>query len=400
MSVYRPKYRDQKTGELRESGNWWCEFTFAGNRYRTNTHQTLKTLAREFEKTERRKLERSYAGLPTEDPAKRIQTVTEILKAYQERYATGHREKSIIWVKNRAAHLERLLGRTILPDLTESKIREYIRTRLAEREGDDKRRVSNRTVNMELLCLSRAIGHTWRELWPTVRKLEEREDTGRALSADEEAALLSAADANRSPLILPFVRIALLTAMRAGEIRSLRLQQLDWKARYLRVGTAKTRNGTGRDIPMNADLAETITSQVAWLKERFETEPQPDWYLFPFSNAVRPVDPRRPATTLKTAWESVRTTAKVNCRFHDLRHTALTKMAEAGVPESTMLALAGHMSRVMLERYSHIRMQAKRDAVEALALPKAANADSIPKVLPKVGQKRRLSRASKNPVNK
>jgi hypothetical protein len=43
-------------------------------------------------------------------------------------------------------------------------------------------------------------------------------------------------------------------------------------------------------------------------------------------------------------------------------------MAEAGVPESTMLALAGHMSRAMLERYSHIRMRAKREAVEALSL--------------------------------
>jgi hypothetical protein len=43
-------------------------------------------------------------------------------------------------------------------------------------------------------------------------------------------------------------------------------------------------------------------------------------------------------------------------------------MAEAGVPESTMLALMGHRSRAMLERYSHIRMAAKREAVEALSI--------------------------------
>ena len=47
-----------------------------------------------------------------------------------------------------------------------------------------------------------------------------------------------------------------------------------------------------------------------------------------------------------------------------MRHTAATKMAEAGIPESTMLALMGHMSRAMLERYSHIRMTAKREAVK------------------------------------
>ena len=36
-----------------------------------------------------------------------------------------------------------------------------------------------------------------------------------------------------------------------------------------------------------------------------------------------------------------------------------------------MLALAGHMSRAMLERYSHIRMAAKREAVQSLSLPRA-----------------------------
>ena len=55
--------------------------------------------------------------------------------------------------------------------------------------------------------------------------------------------------------------------------------------------------------------------------------------------------------------------------MHDLRHTVATKMAEAGVPESTMLSLMGHMSRAMLERYSHIRMAAKREAVKSLGLP-------------------------------
>jgi hypothetical protein len=38
----------------------------------------------------------------------------------------------------------------------------------------------------------------------------------------------------------------------------------------------------------------------------------------------------------------------------------------SGLAESTMLAIMGHMSRAMLERYSHIRLEAKRQAVEAL----------------------------------
>jgi len=66
-------------------------------------------------------------------------------------------------------------------------------------------------------------------------------------------------------------------------------------------------------------------------------------------------------------------------------------MAEAGVPESTMLALMGHMSRAMLERYSHIRMAAKRDAVEALAFaPKSPKSDVVPTKVPTVTDRKRL----------
>src|SRR6185295_11979548 len=79
--------------------------------------------------------------------------------------------------------------------------------------------------------------------------------------------------------------------------------------------------------------------------------------------------PSVPLQSFTSAWERVRADSNVQCRFHDLRHTVATKMAEAGVPESTMLSIMGHMSRAMLERYSHIRMAAKREAVKALSLP-------------------------------
>jgi integrase len=100
-------------------------------------------------------------------------------------------------------------------------------------------------------------------------------------------------------------------------------------------------------------------------------------------------------TTIKSAWESVRKTAGVSCRFHDLRHTAVTKLAEQGVPDSTMKALAGHVHEKMLERYSHIRMAAKREAVEALSLPKAAVSNGVPQESPKVTRKARLFAVAK-----
>jgi integrase len=149
---------------------------------------------------------------------------------------------------------------------------------------------------------------------------------------------------------------------------------------------------------MNGDLCELLTAQMAWLIEKFG-HVQPQWYLFPtYGDARRPNDPTRPVTTIKSAWEGVRATAKVSCRFHDLRHTAITKLAEQGVPDSTMKALAGHVHEKMLERYSHIRMAAKREAVEALALPRAVNANGVPKESPKVSRKTRLFAVPKTPV--
>jgi hypothetical protein len=69
-------------------------------------------------------------------------------------------------------------------------------------------------------------------------------------------------------------------------------------------------------------------------------------------------------------------------------------MAEAGVPESTMLALMGHMSRAMLERYSHIRMKAKREAVKSLELP-ALGPRRVSMPTPKGRQSRGKAKPSK-----
>jgi integrase len=108
---------------------------------------------------------------------------------------------------------------------------------------------------------------------------------------------------------------------------------------------------------------------------------QPEWYVFPLSNRTRPVDATRPVTSLKTAWETVKTDAGVTCRLHDLRHSFCTKLAEAGVPESTMLDMMGHVSAAMLRRYSHIRAKARREAIDAL---EGRVSVGVPKESPKV----------------
>ena len=54
-------------------------------------------------------------------------------------------------------------------------------------------------------------------------------------------------------------------------------------------------------------------------------------------------------------------------RFHDLRHHAITELAESQASDATIMAIAGHVSRQMLEHYSHVRLNLKRKALEGLA---------------------------------
>ncbi len=338
---------------------WWYSFVFAGKRIQDSAKTSKKTIAAEVEKKRHEELERALAGLPTEDRAKRINTVNDIATQYLVRYKNNHRSKSILFAEGRLKQVRRLLGSSMLTDLNEDRIQDYIRSRLDEG-------VSGRTINMELGELSRAIGKHWSVLWPKVRKLEERKDVGRALSHEEELRLLEALPKVNSPMLGTILRIALLTGTRSGEILEMQWEKVDFDTKVITVGRSKSEAGTGRQIPMGPQLFEILQAHASWFANQFGRL-EPDWYLFPFGSPA-PNDPTRRMLDAKTAWESLREIAKVKCRFHDLRHTTATKMAEQGVPESTMLSILGHMSRAMLERYSHIRMKAKRAAMEGITL--------------------------------
>jgi integrase len=375
MSVYRPSYRDPKTGKLKQSRVWWYEFTYDGGRVRESAKTTRKTVALSAEKDRRLELEESRAtGKPREVRQNRIRTVKSALAAYLKTYPINHRAKSVAVVKERSPHLERHLGNLLMPDLTQDRITAY----MAERKGEG---VGNRTINLELSVLSRAIGSKFQILWPKLKRLEENHDVGRALEPDEEQAIMEAAARNRSRLIHPFLYTLAWTGTRSDEARTLRWSQVDFEAGEIVVGKSKTKAGRGRRIPMSANLKAILGTHASWYAVRFGTI-QPDWYVFPKSNRSAPVDPLKPIGSLKTAWETVRENAKVACRLHDLRHTFCTKLAEADVPESTMLDIMGHMSAAMLRRYSHIRAKARRDAIDAVELRQSSL--GVPKVSPKV----------------
>jgi len=372
VSVYQPKYRDPKTGEMVKAAVWWLDFNICGRRIRESTGVTRKTLAVEAEKRRKLDLERSLAGLPTESKESRIRTVGEVCEAYRNRYAQGHKPKSLTWVNERLAPILRHLAGVVLPDLSEDRIQSYIKARIAEgatRPPGSTKAIgaSGRTVNMEISILSRCIGRKRSELWPGLRPLTERRDVGRALTPDEEKRLLEASLRSPSPLIAPFIRIALMTGMRCGEILGLRWRQVDLVDRTITVGQSKTAAGTGRVIPMNSDLYAVMVAFADWHRQECGGT-EPDRYVFPSGVKSGVYDSRRKLVNIRKAWEAVRDAAGLKCRIHDLRHHACSRMAEAGVSEYGMMAIMGHVSRAMLERYSHVRLEAKRAAVEALNL--------------------------------
>lgn len=138
------------------------------------------------------------------------------------------------------------------------------------------------------------------------------------------------------------------------------------------MALSKTEAGTGRTVPLTSRVCAVLT---LWLS-RFP-EAGAESCVFP-KNSVGVagddrlpnfygVDPDQPIGEWKKAWKLACKTAKVNYRWHDCRHTFITRLAEnPGVSEETIRALAAHVSKKMLERDSHIRIAAKQAAIAAL----------------------------------
>jgi integrase len=156
------------------------------------------------------------------------------------------------------------------------------------------------------------------------------------------------------------------TGLRDKELREIRWEQIDLVHRKaLTVGKSKTDAGTGRVIPLNDTAMAALTLHASWYIKRFG-ECKPEWFVFPFGTPL-PKDPTRSITSFKTAWIKVRKNAGVKGRWHDNRHTLITELAETGAGDEVIMSIAGHVSRSMLSRYSHVRMEAKRRALDEIA---------------------------------
>jgi integrase len=349
---------------LKRGGVYWYEFQFMGQRILESAHTRNKDLAGSIERARRKALEESAGGVKRPRPLL-FRSAGRTWLTANAHWSSSYHEINTL----KLSHLVPTFGNMILTEITNAMVSKFQSKRL--REG-----ASGREINMETSVLRMILREhgLWHLLAPKFHPMPENVEVGRALTLEEVNSILDAAIKSRSRSLFPALMVYLHTGVRAAEGK-IGWKQVDFANRTITVGHSKTRGGDGRVIPLNDEAFEIL---VEW-HSRFK-DPKPNHYVFPSERygfdgheshltgkvAVYDMDPTKPMGSWKSAWTACRKAAGVRCRLHDLGHTFISALGETGVPDSTIKSIAGWMSAKMLERYSHTRNQAKRDAVNKL----------------------------------
>ena len=228
------------------------------------------------------------------------------------------------------AIMRRPIARWSMANLSAARIAAYRDERLKE--------VGPGTVIRELAYLSAIINHARRE-WgirvpnpvQMVRKPASPPARARVLTDEEVSKLMLALEPSgrRSHWTKPAVQLALATAMRRGELLSLRWGHVDLQRRTAFL--SDTKNGDSRTVPLSSAAVQVLTTLPRHI-----------------SGCVIPVK----AFTLDAAFKKglVRAGLDDVC-FHDLRRTAITRMAEKLPNVIELAAVSGHKSLMVLKRY-------------------------------------------------
>ena len=210
------------------------------------------------------------------------------------------------------------------------------------------------TCNRYLQLLKRmfnvAIEEGYAEENPVVKvKLFSEKDNQieRILTEAEETKLMETCSETLKPILI----VALNTGMRRAEILNLKWNQIDLKARKIKV--EKTKSGKVRFIPMNDALFIELKRLKSWNGQS----------SFVFFNP----ETEKPFLDMKAGFKGACKRAGIsNLRFHDLRHTFASRLVERGVDIETLKELLGHHSITITQRYIHSSDERKRAAVELL----------------------------------
>ncbi len=193
------------------------------------------------------------------------------------------------------------------------------------------KKLSQSTINNRTQVVKRVLSLAYREwdwieqpLDAKLRKPAPKNERHVYLTAEQIRQLVLAVPEGRE-VERKVILLACLTGLRKSELLALAADNIHGGRIVLRPG--QTKSGKARVVPLPNDADELIAS-------------------LPFDTTVH---------KLRVAFESARkAVGRKDLRFHDLRHTYASLLAEAGEVMTTVQALLGHSSLIVTSRYAHM----------------------------------------------
>jgi integrase len=278
-----------------------------------------------------------------------MHTLSELCTAYRAEMAGIHAPSTAYAHAKFGGKLVRELGDVSLADVTPEVVRQWKVLLLQRYQPSTVHKYLSRFQAM----LRFAVQCGWLVTDPVaqVRKPPPRRDHVRFLSPDELGRLFAACQASNNPLLYPIVRLALSTGGRKDELRCLRWEAVDLDRGRLHF--VRTKTGRARSVV----LAGEAWAILRYLAER--RAPDCPW-VFPRWHGRAPM-------ALDSAWQTARRKAGlVDFRFHDLRHTFASYLAQDGSSLLDIAEALGHKSTRLVQLYAHLTEGHTRKVVERM----------------------------------
>src|SRR6266849_1152555 len=341
---------------FKRGNKWQYDFWVGGKRYRGSIPEArVKAQAERAETTIRESVYEGKYGKSVDAPKLR----DFIAETFMPWAKTNKR--TCVHDEYRSRPLIKAMGSKTMDEISPILIEKYKRDRRLSKTVRGTERAPS-TVNRELELLSKIFsiaidpGLAIQNPCQKVKRFREDNERNRYLSDDEEVRLLSALEGQRASL-LPVVMLAIHTGMRRGELLSLRWANVDFERGLVHVMNShreQTKSGHSRSIPMNQIAREQL---LALRSESGDTE-----YVFVNRQTGEP------RTDVKRGFRSAcREAGLEDFHFHDLRHTAATRLGDAGVDTRRIMAILGHRCIQTSARYTHATDGGLRRAMDTLA---------------------------------
>lgn len=339
-------------GYLRKRGNvWYFEFTYRGKRYYERIGNVSKSVAKEIASKIRADIIRGVY-IPPDSNQKPF---SELVKAYRDYYLTHTqaKEHAIKEHLRKIDAIEKFFGNRTVGEITTALIEQF------KKELKEKSKMSEVSINKYLAVL-RSIFRKAKEL--DLYKGEIPKINFFKAKAKEIVRYLTPEEANRllevSPIHLRrIILFALLTGMRAGEIISLRWENI--KKNEIVLESKSTKSKRQYTYPITEDLRKLLD------EIRKEQKEKGIEHGFVFTNSFgKPYTRLGYRRAFKTA---LRKAGIENFRFHDLRHTFASWLALTTKDIYLVSRMLHHQSVQTTKRYAHLTQDYMKESLSKIS---------------------------------